>query len=339
MLIKNILAKSTTTAGMVVTISIMVALYSAYDKGLYLAVNTVVMGGMLALMALGLALVFGVMNVAMFAHGEFFMIGSLSAFYIFPPIHEYLVENPNAFLSMIAPLIAILGALLIGMVVGVIVEKLVFSPLRKRSTDNWVMNSFLLTVGLSVILINGHQLVFGTESKTIVRYWSGRPLNIYDVYIARDRIITLFLSGIAVLLFWLFIKYSRTGRSIRAVSQDEKGALIVGINLTGIQMLTMSLSCGLAAYAGACLLFLYPSYPTVGIEPLYLAWFVVILAGLGNIMGAVVCAFIVSLLKVVTEAYVGSGWEYIVPSALIMLMLVFKPSGIFGSAVRGVHEQ
>jgi len=339
MLIKKILAKSTSAAGIVVIISIIAALYSTYDKGLYLAINTVVMGGMLALMALGLALVFGVMNVAMFAHGEFFMIGSLSAFYIFPPIHEYLVENPNAFLSMIAPLIAIFGALLIGMIVGVIVEKLVFSPLRKRSTDNWVMNSFLLTVGLSVILVNGHQLLFGTEAKTIVRYWSGRPLNIYDVYIARDRIITLFLSMAAVVLFWLFIKYTRTGRSIRAVSQDEKGALIVGINLTGIQMLTMSLSCGLAAFAGACLLFLYPSYPTVGIEPLYLAWFVVILAGLGNIMGAVVCAFIVSLLKVVTEAYVGSGWEYIVPSALIMLMLVFKPSGIFGSDVRGVHEQ
>jgi len=339
MLFNILLKKIGSAAGLTVMVSIIVGVYSAYDRGLYLAINTIVMGGMLALMAMGLALVFGVMNVAMFAHGEFFMIGSLSAFYIFPPINTYLMENPNTFLMVIAPLIAILGASIVGMIVGVIVEKLVFSPLRKRATDDWVMNSFLLTVGLSVILINGHQLIFGTEAKTIVKYWPGRPFNIYDVYISRDRIYTLILSMVAVLVFWLFIKYSRTGRSIRAVSQDEKGALIVGINLTGIQMLTMSLSCGLAAYAGACLLFLYPSYPTVGIEPLYLAWFVVILAGLGNIMGAVVCAFIVSLLKVVTEAYVGSGWEYIIPSALIMLMLVFKPSGIFGSSVRGIHEQ
>lgn len=339
MLINKILGKITSIAGLVVIGSIFAALYASYDKGLYLLINTVVMGGMLALMAMGLALVFGVMNVAMFAHGEFFMIGSLTAYFIFPPINGYIQENPNAFLSIIAPLIGIFGAMIVGMIVGVIVEKLVFSPLRKRSTDDWVMNSFLLTVGLSVILVNGHQLIFGTEAKTIVKYWSGRPLNIYDVYISRDRIITLLLSMLAVLLFWLFIKYSRTGRSIRAVSQDEKGALIVGINLTGIQMLTMSLSCGLAAFAGASLLFLYPSYPTVGIEPLYLAWFVVILAGLGNIMGAVVCAFIVSLLKVITETYVGSGWEYIIPSALIMLMLIVKPSGIFGSAVRGIHDK
>jgi branched-chain amino acid transport system permease protein len=84
---------------------------------------------------------------------------------------------------------------------------------------------------------------------------------------------------------------------------------------------------------------MYPSYPSVGLEPLYMAWFVVILAGLGNVLGAVMCSFMVALLKVLTIAYIGSGWDFVVPSILIILILIFKPSGIFGSEVRGVLDK
>jgi len=114
---------------------------------------------------------------------------------------------------------------------------------------------------------------------------------------------------------------------------------MVGIDLSGIQVLTMALSCGLAGIAGASLLFMFPSYPSVGLDPLYMSWFVIILAGMGNVLGAVVGAFMVALLKVLTMEYIGSGWDFVVPTALIMLILIFKPNGIFGSDVRGVLEQ
>jgi branched-chain amino acid transport system permease protein len=159
------------------------------------------------------------------------------------------------------------------------------------------------------------------------------------VFIARDRAMAFFLAAVVVLAFWLFISYTSTGRAIRAVSQDETGALIVGIGLNGILMLTMAISCALAAVAGASLLFMYPSYPSVGLEPLYMAWFVVIIAGLGNVLGAVVGAFIVALLKVLTVEYIGSGWDFVVPSVLIMVVLVLKPSGLFGSEVRGILDK
>jgi branched-chain amino acid transport system permease protein len=188
-------------------------------------------------------------------------------------------------------------------------------------------------------LINAHQLFFGADFKGIVRFWSGPPLSIMDVFISRDRAAAFFLAVVVVLAFWLFISYTRTGRAIRAVSQDETGALIVGIGLNAILMLTMAISCALAAVAGASLLFMYPSYPSVGLEPLYMAWFVVIIAGLGNVLGAVVGAFIVSLLKVLTTEYIGAGWDFVVPSVLIIVILVFKPSGLFGSEVRGVLDK
>jgi branched-chain amino acid transport system permease protein len=201
------------------------------------------------------------------------------------------------------------------------------------------MNSFLLTVGVSVLLVNLHQLIFGADFKGIVGYWQGMPVSIADVYISKDRAMAFVISAVIVALFYLFMTYTRTGMAIRAVSQDITGAEIVGIDIEKIVMLTISLACALAAVAGGSLLFMYPSYPTVGLEPLYMAWFVVILSGLGNILGAVAGAFMVALLKVITVEYVGAGWDFVVPSALIMLILIFKPSGIFGSDVRGVLDK
>lgn len=324
--------------GITITLSIIIAIVAGIDRGPYIIVNTIVTGGMLALVAMGLALIFGVMNIPMFAHGEFFMIGSLTAYYIFTPLAEYLSTSPSALLAATAPLIAIFGAVITGTLGGVLCELLIFSQLRKRSSENWVMNSFLLTVGLSVVLINAHQLLFGTEFKGIIRYWGGRPLEIMGVFVSRDRILAFVLAMVVVGIFWLFMKYTNTGRAIRAVSQDQAGALMVGININGILMLTLALGCGLSAIAGAGLLFLYPSYPAVGMEPLYLAWFVVILVGLGNTAFALVGGFIVALLKALTVEYIGAGWDFVVPSLLITIVLVFKPSGLFGSEVRGVLD-
>lgn len=326
-------------AGITILLAILLAVGAWALRGPYIIVNTIVTGGMLALVAMGLALMLGVMNVPLFALGEWFMVGSLTAYYIYTPLSAALGASASASLVFLMPFVGILGAMVAGALVGILTEKLVFHPLRKRSRENWVMNSFLLTVGLSVLMINLHQLIFGTEFKGISRYWEGAPYNIMDVFIARDRIYAFAIAAVVIAVFGVFMKATRIGRAIRAVSQDTTGAQMVGIDLDGIQMLTVALSTTLAAIAGASLLFLYPSYPTVGLEPLYMGWFIVILAGLGNVLGAVVGAFIVALFKVVTVEFVGAGWDFVVPTALIILVLIFKPSGIFGSEVRGVLDQ
>jgi branched-chain amino acid transport system permease protein len=326
-------------AGFSISLTILIAVAATLDRGPYILVNTIVTGGMLSLMAMGLALVFGVMNIPFFCHGEFFMIGTLAAYFVFTPMAGYIEQNPGTVVSSLLPLVAILSAGVVAALLGLLMEKIVFSPLRKRSQDNWVMNSFLLTVGLSVVLINVHQLLFKADFKGIVRYWSGSPIMIMDVFISRDRAWAFVFAMMICLAFWAFMSFTRTGRAIRAVSQDETGAQIVGVDLKGILLLTMALSCALAGVAGSSLLFMYPAYPTVGLEPLYMAWFVVILAGLGNVLGAMAGAFMVALLKVLTVEYIGSGWEFVVPSALIVIVLIFKPSGIFGSEVRGVLDK
>ena len=337
-LFKSAFAWLKSAGGITVITAVILLIVGTWDRGPYILVNTVVTGGMLGLVAMGLAIILGVLNIPQFAHGEYFMIGGLTAYCVITPLQNYLEGHPNAFLIMVAPFIAMIAATMVGALAGAATELLCFRPLRARSRANWVMNSFLLTVGISVIMVNGDQLLFGTDFKGITHYWPG-VVSIAGVFMSIDRVMAFILAVVIVIGFWVFMKYSRTGQAIRAVAQDEMGALMVGIGLEWIMVLTMALGCAMAAVAGASLLFMYPSYPTVGLEPLYMAWFVVILVGLGNVMGALIGGFMVSLLKVLTVAYVGEGWQFVIPSVLIILVLIFKPSGVFGSEVRGVLDQ
>lgn len=324
------------------TVGLAVAILVFYlFKDPSIVVNTLVTGGMWALMAAGLALVFGVMNIPNFAHGEFFMIGSLAAYFVFSPIQDAMFNDPagTGLLKIIAPLPGMIVAAIVGFAVGAILEIVLFRPLRRRSRDQWVMNTFLLTAGISVVLINGDRLIFGNDFRGASRYWDVPPLDIVGTSVPVDRIAAFVIAIVTIVLFSMFLLRSKTGRAMRAVAQDEAGAQMAGISLNRIFVLTMGLSCALAALAGASLLSLYPSYPDVGLQPLYLAWYVVILAGLGNIQGAIVGAFIVSLIQTLTVTYVGLDWVDVVPTVFIILILLFKPSGLFGSEVKGVWEQ
>ena len=328
-----------TFTGVVMMVLTLVLVVAAFLRPSIL-VDTLATGGMWALMAGGLALVFGVMNIPNFAHGEFFMIGSLVAFSIFSPIQDAFLDHPElVFLKVVGPLPGMLVATLVGFVSGVLLEIILFRPLRKRSADQWVMNTFLLTAGVSVMLINSDRLIFGSDFRGISRYWDVKPIELLGVPVSVDRAAVFIIAMAVIAIFSLFLQKTRTGRAMRAVSQDETGAQMAGIPLNRIFVLTMGLSCALASLAGAALLFQYPSFPDVGIQPLYLAWYVVILAGLGNVQGAIIGAFIVALLQTLAVTFVGLGWVDVLPTAFIILILLFKPSGLFGSEVKGVWEQ
>jgi branched-chain amino acid transport system permease protein len=302
-------------------------------------VNTIVTGGMWALLAVGLALVLGVMNIPHFAHGDSFMVGSYTAFFVFEPLTAYLDKNPNALLSALAPFVGFLTAAVVGLVLGTVIERLIFRPLRKRSTTDWVMNTFLLTVGLAFIMENGATLTLGPNFQGITRYWDVPPLDFMGVRVTIDRVVAFLIAMVTIAAMWFFLRRTRTGRAIRAVSQDETGAQLMGINLDFIHTLTFALATSMAALAGACLLFLFQAYPTVGLQPLYYAWYVVMLVGLGNVAGAIVGGFIVALLQTTTQVFVGIAWEDVVPTMIMILVLIVAPSGIFASEVKGIQER
>jgi branched-chain amino acid transport system permease protein len=324
----------------VVTIFSIILFIAVYIEGGTAQVfNIFITGGMWALLAVGLALVFGVMNIPHFAHGESFMVGAYVAFFTFSPMNEALQKNPNPFLSTIAPFGAILIAGLAGAVLGIIIERGIFAPLRHRTQKGWVMNAFLLTVGISFVLTNGANLVLGPNFRGIPGYWDVGAIEIAGAFLSVERLIAFGISMLVIGVLWFFLRRTRVGRAIRAVSQDETGAQLVGINLDFIQTLTFSLATAMAAISGASLLFLFQAYPTVGGTPLYYAWYVVMMAGLGNVAGAIIGGFIVALLQTATQMFVAVSWTTVIPTGVMILVLLVAPSGLFGSEVKGVQEQ
>jgi branched-chain amino acid transport system permease protein len=326
-------------AVVVFAVSLAIAVLIAVGGGPAQLLNVVVTGGMWALLAGGLALIFGVMNIPHFAHGESFMIGAFVGYAVFTLERAYLEAHPSAFLALLAPNVGVLVALVVGAVVGVVIEKLAIAPLRKRTHYGWVMNTFLLTVGISFVLTNGAMLLLGPNFRGIPRYYDFEPLNILGVNVAVDRIWAFGLAIVSIAALALFLQKTRTGRAIRAVSQDETGAELVGINLGYIHTLTFSLATALAAMAGAAMIFMFQAYPTVGIRPLYISWYVVMLVGLGNVYGAIVGGFIVALFEAASQQFIGIAWADVIPVAIMILVLLLVPSGIFGSEVKSIHEQ
>jgi branched-chain amino acid transport system permease protein len=326
-------------ATIVLGLTVILALVIAITAGASQIINAIVTGGMWALLAAGLALVFGVMNIPHFAHGESFMIGSYVGYFVFTALNNYLKDNPSAVLGALAPNIGVIAALLVGAVVGAVLERLIFAPLRRRTRVGWVMNTFLLTVGLSFVLVNGTTLVLGPNFRGIPRYYDVPPIEFLGVRVAVDRVWAFAIAIITIAVLTVFLQRSRTGRAIRAVSQDETGAELVGINIGFIHTLTFSLATATAAMAGAALLFMFQAYPTVGLKPLYFAWYVVMLVGLGNVYGAVVGGFMVALLQTATQQFIGIAWEDVVPTIVMIIILIVVPSGIFGSEVKGIQEQ
>ena len=292
------------------------------EEVLNIMITGILRGGMYALMAVGLSLVFGVMNIPNFAHGEFYMLGAYFAFFAFS-----VVQNPVA---------AIVIAAVLAFAAGGIIEKIFFYPLRKRNRGQWVMNTFLVTLGVSIIIKNSAQLIWGTTYKGITQYWEG-GVNFFSIInISYDRLAGFCIAVAVITLFWIFLSQTKLGRAIRAVSQDEVGAGMVGINLDGIHTFTFALSCMLAAMAGGILLSVTPAYPLMGMQPLYKSWFVLILVGMGNVGGSIFGGLIVGILETIGYMKLGAGWQDVFSLMLIIIILLVKPRGLF--AKKGVKS-
>lgn len=289
-----------------------------------IVITALLRGGMYSLMAVGLSLVYGVMNVANFAHGEQYMLGTYFGYFCFMGL------GLNPFLCFILAL----GG---GFLIGALTEVVIFSPLRKRSGRNWLMNTFLLTLGLSMILKSGTKLLFGNSYRGITSYFNG-TVSIAGFSASKDRVIAFVIAVVVIAVVMVFLNKSKFGRAIRAVSMDATGAQLVGIKLKRIYIVTFGLSCGFAALAGAALLSLTPAYPSNGTQVLYASWVVLILVGLGNVGGSIVGGILVGLLETICIQYLGAAWQDVFALSVVILILLVKPNGLFGKGVKSSVE-
>ena len=289
-----------------------------------IVVTALLRGGMYSLMAVGLSLVYGVMNAANFAHGEQYMLGTYMGYFFY----SYLGLNPilAMFMSMVG-----------GFLVGAATEVILFSPLRKRSGKNWIMNTFLLTLGLSLILKNGMKILFGNSYRGITSYFKG-TVTILGVAVSYDRLFSFVIAAVIITIMMLFLNKTKFGRAIRAVSMDATGAQLVGIKLRKVYIVTFGLSCSFAALAGAALLSLTPAYPSNGTQVLYASWVVLILVGMGNVGGSIVGGILVGLLETICIQFIGAAWQDVFSLTFVVLILLVKPNGLFGKGVKSAVE-
>lgn len=285
-----------------------------------LIIGALLKGGMYILISMGLTLVYGVMRISNFAHGEFYMVGAYTAYFCVTAFG-------------LPPLLAILLSAVMGFIVGVLCEKICFAPLRKRSKKDWALNTFLVTAGLSFVFQYGAQLLFTANYRGVKQLFAG-SVRFGGIDVAMDRVVAFGIALVVMGIFWLFLKKSRTGNAILAVSEHETGAMLMGVNLNFIHTLTLGLSSMLSALAGAALLAVTPASPLMGQKPLYSAWFVVILVGMGNLEATIIGSFIVAFVESFANFYVGSTWQDAISLSIIVLILIFKPAGLFGKKAK-----
>lgn len=280
---------------------------------LQFVINGLIIGGAYALIGIGLTLIFGIMSVVNFAHGEMYMLG---AYFLFMFASMYGI---NFYLSM---------AMAIGvvMIIGFLCEKIILKPLRGRPIDT-VM---LAMIGLSMFFQNTAMLAWSPVPQSIKAPSAMPAFLLGGLYFLPQRILILCIALILVILTHLLLKKTKVGKAVRATFLDIETARLMGINSDRIYSFTFTLGVGLAAAAGTLLGPIFTVNPYMGNLANLKAFTIVIIGGLGSFAGAVTAGLILGVSESLGAAYVSSGYQNAVGFVLLIAILILKPKGLFG---------
>jgi branched-chain amino acid transport system permease protein len=272
--------------------------------------EVILLGSFYSIMAIGLNFIFGITNIVNFAHGEILMIGAFVA-YFFSTLFGI-----SFFLA--API-----SMVVTFILGVILYRCVFARIA-----NAHMPCLIASLGLSFFLATLFRVLFASSYR--IANLSYKSIEIFGLVIDRTRLnIAVFAIG-SILLTHLFLKRTLLGKKIRAVTQSSTGALLVGIDIDMIMMLSFAIGLSLTGLGGALAGLLYPIHPYMGALPTTLCFLVVILGGLGNFFGTLVGAFVFAAIQQATLALIGPSYTYAVAFIFLAFVLIIRPEGILG---------
>jgi branched-chain amino acid transport system permease protein len=275
--------------------------------------NGLALGWIYVLMALGLTLIFGIMHIMQFAHGEIYMLGA------------YVVYYMTAALGM--PLLA---AMVLSMVImagiGLFLERFLFRPLR----SDW-LSAVLAATGLTLILQSGSVVLFGLYQRNLPLLAQG-PFNILGIIVPKDRIAAVVAAIILSLGLYLFLKMTKYGQAMVASAQSPDGAILQGIAPNRMSALSMAIGCALAAAGGTLAGSLFALSPFMGGMPLVKGITIIVLGGMGSLPGALIAGMTLGLIDGLVPILFGAAWASLGPLLLVILVLVVKPQGFFGHA-------
>ncbi len=281
-------------------------------------INGLSLGSIYALIALGYTMVYGIVQLINFAHGDIIMVGSYVALFIIPILS-----------SMGLPIwLAVIPAIIVCTLLGVTIEKLAYKPLRNSPR----IANLITAIGVSLLLQNLAMKFIGADSKQVTEIFSKKPL---FLGISSNTIIIIITTLVLTGILQLFLKKTKTGKSLVAVSEDYVASKLVGINVDNAITITFAIGSALAAVAAIFYISTYQQInPTMGSLPGIKAFIAAVLGGIGNIPGAVVGGFILGICEIFTRGYITSQLADAVVFGLLIVTLIFKPTGIFGKNLK-----
>lgn len=277
-----------------------------------LFVNGLVIGITYAVFALGLTLIFGILGLINFAHGEFYMLGAYGSF---------LLQQQFGINYFVAALITIV---IIGLL-SLFIEKYAISPL----IDSDHLNSLLATFALSIILLNIIVIAYGNTPRQIQTPFN-EVVEIGNIFITQQKIFLILVGILIIVLLNLFIKRSKLGKLMRAVSQNRIGAMVSGIPIKKIYAITFVIGISLATIAGILIGPITYVTPTMGSLAILKGFVIVILGGLGSVPGAIIGGLLIGFVETIASTFTGNSWKDIISYLLLIVVLLIRPEGIFG---------
>lgn len=286
--------------------------------------NGLVTGCLYALMALGLTLIFSVLKVINFAHGEFYMIGGYMSYFLVT-----MVGNVNPFLGVIFAMVVLL-------ILGTAFDNVFLRPMHRGDVERTHEYAILVTFGLSFFLQNLVLAVAGPFPHRTPSFMEG-GIRIGTIPISADRLIAAGIALILMLVVLAFIKISWTGMAMRAVSQDRDAASVTGINPLQMANITFAMGAALAGAAGALIAPIFCIVPDVGVLPSLRSFIIVVLGGMGSIKGAILGGIIIGLVESMGAAFIPDisralAYRELYGLMIFVLVLLFRPRGLFGEA-------
>ena len=271
-------------------------------------------GGVYALVAIGLTLVYGVLNIINFAHGALLVVGMYASYFLF----TYLGIDPYLSTLVVIPLLFIIGALS---------QKIVINPLMDSPPHICVF----VTIGLGYFLENFLSFVWSPEYRNVQVSYANLILSIYNVTISVTRLVTFGFAILLNLALYLFLKKTDTGKAIRACAQEKEAAVLMGIDTKRIYVITYGIGAACAGAAGAFILPFFYMGPYVGHTFLLIGFIVVVFGSMGNFWGAFLAGLIIGLAESLGEIILPSAMKEVVSLSLFIIILFFRPAGLMGS--------
>ena len=284
---------------------------------LQLSVSGLLTGALYGLAALGLALAFGVLKVLNVAHGELIMLGGYATFILFDAYG-------------IHPLVALPLVFLIMTVVGLVLHLVLFRFVVRLGIEDRIKNSLLISFGLVLILQSLASRAFTADERSInlnLTSWAVGP-----VRLPPNRVAVLVIAVLATVLLEWTLRRTTFGRAIRATSEDWTLALLSGINIQRVYLVTFALAAGLAGIAGTAVASVFTISPHIGLFWTLNALIVIVLAGLGSIRGTVIAGMLLGLIEGVSSIWVGSEYREVVALVVLLVVLMVKPEGLTGKS-------